>query len=83
MLTRTQVQLTEQQHRRLREVAQRQGVSIAELVRRGVDLLLESEPQDRQAAYQRASELLGALKDPSGTTDLSTNHDDYLDEAYR
>ncbi len=37
---RTQIQLTEQQARRLKELAQRSGVSMAELIRRSMERLL-------------------------------------------
>lgn len=82
-MLRTQVQLTEAQHRRLRALARREGVSIAELVRRGVDRLLDNEAPDRRLLYARAAELVGALADSDAATDLAARHDDYLDEAYR
>ena len=81
-MLRAQVQLTEEQHRRLRALARRDGVSIAEVVRRSVDRLLDEETGDRGALYARAAELVGAFADRGGATDLATRHDDYLDEAY-
>jgi len=82
-MLRTQVQLTQEQQRRLRALAHHEGVSIAELVRRGVDRLLDEESPDRRELYARAAELIGAFADSSGATDVAARHDDYLDEAYR
>jgi hypothetical protein len=77
-MIRTQVQLTEEQVGALRRLAAQRGVSLAELVRQGVErLLVESEEAER---WQRASELVGRYRDEA--SDLSVNHDRYLDEAY-
>ena len=81
-MLRTQVQLTPEQHRRLRALAHREGVSVAELIRRGVDRLLDVESPDRQQLYARAAELVGAFVDGQGASDLAERHDAYLDEAF-
>jgi hypothetical protein len=77
-----QVELTEDQYRRLCELAHGEGVCVAALVRRAVDLLLKTRALDRSVAYARAAELVGRLADASGATDLATRHDEYRDEAY-
>ena len=82
-MLRAQVQLTEEQHRRLRAVARREGVSVAEVVRRSVDRLLHEEAPDRHQLYARAAVLVGRFRDAHAATDLAARHDDYLDEAYR
>ncbi len=41
--TRTQVYLTEQQRRLIDEIAQSEGVSLAEVIRRALDVYLEAE----------------------------------------
>ncbi len=82
MMLRTQVQFTEEQHRRLRALAQREGVSIAEAVRRSVMRYLDEHSEDRRERYARAAELVGTLRDRDGASDLSERHDDYLDEAF-
>ena len=41
--TRTQVYLTEQQRRLIDEVAQAEGVSLAEVIRRALDVYLQAE----------------------------------------
>ena len=80
---RTQIQLTEDQARRLRTLARRDGVSVAEVIRRCVNRVLDQESVSRAEKYQRAAGLVGQLTDPSGETDVATHHDEYLDEAYR
>jgi hypothetical protein len=80
-MLRTQIQLTDEQHRLLRSAARREGVSVSEVVRRCVARFFEAE-EDRQALYARASSLVGKLDDPQAATDLSDRHDDYLDRAY-
>lgn len=80
-MLRTQVQLTDDQARRVRQVARREGVSLAEVVRRCIDTGLRE--QSRQELYDRAAELVGALVDREGGNDLSQRHDAYLEEAFR
>jgi len=79
-MIRTQIQLTEAQARALREMAAREGVSLAELIRRGVEVIVqhrgELSPEERR---QRASAVVGRFRSRLG--DLSTRHDDYLAEA--
>ena len=59
-MVRTQIQLTESQSERLRRLAAQEGVSMATLIRRGVDRLLASrEPVDRAARKERALEAIG------------------------
>ncbi len=82
-MLRTQVQFTEEQHRRLRIYARRRGVSVAEAVRIGVDSLLECDEPDRQELYARAARLVGSMVDRNGASDVAADHDDYLDEAFR
>jgi hypothetical protein len=80
-MVRTQIQLTEQQARGLKERAAREKVSMAELVRRSVEMLLSSpHPDDEDEKWERAMKAIGFFD--SGLTDLSINHDKYLAEAY-
>ena len=44
--TRTQVYLTEEQRRRIDRLASRQGVTLAEIVRRALDVYLDTELPD-------------------------------------
>ncbi len=81
-MVRTQIQLSESQARRVRAVAQQEGISMAEGIRRCVDAALEDENHDLDELYARALSMAGSLEDPEGATDLAERHDDYLDEAY-
>lgn len=48
--TRTQVYLTENQRRRIDEIAEAEGVTLAEVIRRALDAYLASEHMDEDAA---------------------------------
>lgn len=80
-MVRTQIQLTEEQSRRLRALARREGISVAELVRRSVDDLLARRRAEPQDLYARAGELVGAVGDPAGPRDWAREHDRYFDES--
>ena len=82
-MLRTQVQFTEEQYRRIRLLAQRRGVSISQVVRESVERHLETETFDAEALYSKVAEVVGKYDDQEGRDDLASNHDDYLDEAYR
>jgi len=80
-MIRMQAQLTTDQARRLRELASEEGVSIAELLRRGADAVLAGSaatdgPAERR---RRALEVVGRFRDPGD--DVAERHDDYLDDA--
>jgi len=81
-MLRTQIQLTEDQHRRVRMAAQEAGISVAEMIRRCIERYFVDEAPDRGELYARAMRLAGQFKDRDGATDVSERHDDYLDEAY-
>jgi uncharacterized protein with von Willebrand factor type A (vWA) domain len=82
-MVRTQIQLTEQQARRLRAQAREHGVSLAEIIRRCVDKGLAEAVPTREALYDRAARVVGRFSDRRATRDLSSQHDRYLDEVYR
>lgn len=84
-MIRTQIQLTEEQSRRVKEAAEREDVSMAEIIRRAVDFWLETSgtltrEERRQRAVQAVREIDG--KYHSDSSDVSANHDAYLDEVY-
>jgi plasmid stability protein len=81
-MVRTQIQLTEEQARQLRVRAREQGLSLAEVIRRCVEKGLSEEAPDRAALYARAARLVGRYRDRRGARDVSTRHDEYLDEAF-
>ena len=78
-MVRTIIQLTEAQAQQLRGRAREQGVSVSEMIRRSVDLLLR-EPSAQDKIRERAKAAVGFAN--SGDTDVSVRHDDYLAEAY-
>lgn len=67
-----QIYLREDQVRTLRVVAERRGESLAALVRRGVDMLLEGLPADEDPLL----DIIGLYD--SGQGDLAEKHDEYL-----
>ncbi len=81
-MVRTQIQLTDVQARSVRRLAQEQGVSMAEFIRRCVDQILDSGEPDRSALYERAEAVVGQFEDPSGADDLARRHDDYLATSF-
>jgi hypothetical protein len=82
-MIRTQVQLTEAQMRELKRVAKNEDVSVAELVRRGVDLYLrQCEGPSEDELWERSFKAIGRFSDREGATDVAENHDRYLDEIY-
>jgi ribosome-associated translation inhibitor RaiA len=76
MVTR-QIEITEAQEKHLEELATRLGRPVPELIRSGIDVLLSSEFSREER--RRAMDLSGRFR--SGVTDLSTEHDRYLEEA--
>lgn len=79
-MIRTQVQLREEQVLKLKRIAEREEQSVAELVRQAVDQwLILVEPLSVEERKQRALSIAGKYR--SGITDLSVNHDKYLNEG--
>ncbi|MFQ5790331.1 MAG: CopG family transcriptional regulator [Acidobacteriota bacterium] len=79
-MIRTQIQLTEEQARRLRAKARDGGVSLAEIIRRYLDRQLKLERPNRAELYGRAARLVGRFR--VDTHDLASEHDRYLEEAF-
>jgi Ribbon-helix-helix protein, copG family len=80
-MVRTQVYLSEEQHRALRQAARREGISMTALLRR----LVERELLGRFKSQDYAKDAVMALANlgRSGRSDISENHDEALAEAYR
>ena len=81
-MIRTQIQLTEEQAKAMKTLAMKRNTSVAELIRRSVDELLQ-KAVGPDIAERRRRALAAAGRFHSGKTDISTNHDDYLAEAYQ
>jgi Arc/MetJ-type ribon-helix-helix transcriptional regulator len=79
-MVRTQIQLTETQARRLKQLAAAQGRSMADLIRASVDALL-AQAGAHDDAVRRARALRAAGRFRSGVRDLSSEHDRHLVEV--
>ncbi len=81
-MIRTQIQLTEEQAKTLKKIAGKKHVSMAELIRQGVNNLMRSSGEvTMEERKKRAVAAAGRFH--SGKKDISTKHDDYLTEAFR
>ena len=80
-MVRTQIQLTEDQAKALKKIAQSRHLSVAELIRKAVDTVIKSSTVvNVEERHKRAMEIVG--KFGSGKRDVSKKHDLYLREAY-
>lgn len=81
-MVRTQIQLTERQAKVVKAMAKARGISAAEIIRRAIDELAQSNLMvDEADKRARALGIVGRFR--SGRQDISKNHDAYLSEAYR
>lgn len=78
-MVRTQILLSPAQLRALKIRAAREGCSMAELVRAGVDLLLASD--QREQLKRRSLDVAGRFR--SGSPDLGSAHDTHLADAFK
>lgn len=80
-MVRTQIQLTNEQSRKLKGTAARRGVSVAELIRQGVDAILQADTQpSEEEKRRRAAAAAGRFR--SSSRDISVEHDRYLEQAF-
>lgn len=82
-MIRTQIRLTDEQARRVKRLAAERQVSMATVIREGVDLLLraaETAATDDER-IERATSVAGQFR--SGSGDGAAQHDAHLQEAYR
>jgi len=81
VMVRTQIQLTQEQSQKLKKIAQRKGISVAEVIRQSIDITMISEDIPNQGEMkQRARMIFGKYMD--NASDVSENHDSYLSEAF-
>ena len=81
-MVRTQIQLTERQARELRRMAVKEGVSMAEVIRRAVDAKIRGGTGEVpwEERVRRAQAAMGKFR--TGLKDVAERHDDYLAEEY-
>ncbi len=82
-MIRTQIRLTDEQARRVKRIAVERQVSMATVIREGVDLLLRSSETavTDDERIERAVSVAGQFR--SGGGDGAVQHDAHLQEAYR
>ncbi|MEF9426985.1 MAG: ribbon-helix-helix protein, CopG family [Candidatus Mariimomonas ferrooxydans] len=81
-MIRTQIQLTEEQVKTLKKIANKKQVSLAELIRQGVNALMRlSGEVSIEERKKRAIVAAGCFH--SGKQNISAKHDEYLTEAFR
>ncbi|KAF0108410.1 MAG: hypothetical protein FD146_984 [Anaerolineaceae bacterium] len=90
-MKRMMIQLTEEQIKALKELAQARKTSVARLVRESVAqyVVVTNKDADREEKRRRALEFIRKIKsgeiqscDIEGKTDVARNHDKYLTEIY-
>ncbi len=80
-MVRTQIQLTEKQSKALKQLARKEEVSMAEVIRCTLDGVVERRRiPDREELKRRALAAIGSVY--SDITDMSERRDDYLVEIY-
>jgi hypothetical protein len=84
-MVRTQIQLTEEQHRLLKRWAGHLGISLSEAVRRCVADRLTVERLDagRADRVREALAVVGKYADPEGASRVTQDHDEHLADSYR
>jgi len=80
-MIRTQIQLSEDQVEKLKELGAQRDVSMAELIRQAVDHWISTQGSLSRAERKRRA-LSAAGRFRSDVTDLSEAHDRHLAEAY-
>ena len=80
-MIRTQIQLTDEQAVRLKDLAHASNESIAAIIRKALDQFLSKQEPDRRTLYRQALTAIG--KHRSGVHDISLEHDRYLEEEFK
>jgi len=81
-VVRTQIQLTEEQAKKVKKLAANRGIPMAEVIRDAIEGVIRSDartsPED---VRKRALDVLGKFR--SGKRDVTKRHDAYLGEAFK
>lgn len=81
-MVRTQIQLTQQQHKQIRKLAALTGKSMSQLIREAVEQMITSRVRrNRRADVDRAIRAVGRFS--SGLPDVSKRHDRHLAEIFK
>lgn len=78
-MVRTQIQLTEEQARKVKKIAAHRGVPMAEVIREAIEGAIRSDAQSEDRR-KRALSIVGKFR--SGKKNVSREHDGYLAEAF-
>lgn len=78
-MIRTQIQLTTAQHEALKRLAARRGVSMAHVVREGVDAMLSWGGKD---PWDDLLSVVGKYGEGAPCENVGQDHDRYLEEIY-
>jgi hypothetical protein len=81
IMVRTQIQLTEEQARKVKKIAASRGVAMAEVIRDAVEAVIRSDAA-AVSKERRQRSLEGVGKFRSGKRDVSEKHDAYLNEVW-
>jgi len=83
-MVRTQIQLTEVQHRELTRYSRRLGISLSEAIRRCVNTQLEHDRTSpaREDRVRAALAVCGKYRDIHGEARVALEHDRFLEDAY-
>ena len=79
-MIRTQIQLTDEQAKKLRELSATGRESVAALIRKAVDQFIVSGNPDRSGLYRQAETVVGKYNSDSG--DIAIHHDRYLEADF-
>jgi hypothetical protein len=84
-MVRTQIQLTAEQHRALKQWARQRHISLSEAIRRFVSdrLAAERAAPSRAALVKAALAAAGEYRDPEGLDNVAREHDAHLENAFR
>ncbi|MBM3705663.1 MAG: CopG family transcriptional regulator [Actinobacteria bacterium] len=80
-MKRTQIQLTEKQYKILKEISSERNISLAEVVREAITCYSAASVSiDKDTKIKDALSVIGKYN--SGKSDISINHDDYLQNIF-
>jgi hypothetical protein len=80
-MVRTQIQLTENQAARLKELAHGNSESVAAIIRQALDEFFSKQAPNRGMLYRQALTAVGKYE--AADHYISIEHDRYLEEEYK